>query len=77
MRLHESMLLASVSAAGHGARPAGRLRLVQHPRGRASISISAFDITNAVRQEYQGVEDMARRQDYDGRTYRVALNMKF
>jgi outer membrane receptor protein involved in Fe transport len=43
----------------------------------ASISISAFNITNAVRQEYQGVEDMARRQDYDGRTYRVALNMKF
>ena len=46
-------------------------------REGASISISAFNITNAVRQEYQGVEDMARRQDYDGRTYRVALNMKF
>jgi TonB-dependent receptor len=46
-------------------------------REGASISVSAFNITNAVRQEYQGVEAMARRQDYDGRTYRIALNMRF
>jgi TonB-dependent receptor len=46
-------------------------------REGTSISVSAFNITNAVRQEYQGVEAMARRQDYDGRTYRIALNMRF
>ncbi|MBO9707402.1 MAG: TonB-dependent receptor [Caulobacter sp.] len=46
-------------------------------RKGTSISISAFNITNSVRQEYQGIEAMARRQDYDGRTFRIAFNSKF
>ena len=42
-----------------------------------SLNLSAFNITNAVRKEYQGIETLARRIDYDGRTYRVAVNARF
>lgn len=42
-----------------------------------SLNLSAFNITNAVRKEYQGIEALARRIDYDGRTFRVALNASF
>ncbi len=42
-----------------------------------SLSLNAFNLTNAVRKEYQGVEAQARRIDYDGRTYRLAINARF
>lgn len=42
-----------------------------------SLSLNAFNLTNAQRKEYQGVEAQARRIDYDGRTYRLALNARF
>ncbi|PSJ38973.1 TonB-dependent receptor [Allosphingosinicella deserti] len=42
-----------------------------------SLSVNGFNLTNAVRKEYQGVEAQARRIDYDGRTYRIALNARF
>ncbi len=42
-----------------------------------SLSVNAFNLTNSTREEYQGVEAQARRIDYDGRTYRIALNAKF
>ncbi len=42
-----------------------------------SLSLNAFNLTNSIRHEYQGIEAMARRADYDGRTYRVSLNAVF
>ncbi|PZU06921.1 MAG: hypothetical protein DI605_17830 [Sphingomonas sp.] len=42
-----------------------------------SLNLSAFNVTNAVRKEYQGIEAQARRIDYDGRTFRLAVNAKF
>ncbi|WP_448661852.1 TonB-dependent receptor [Sphingomonas sp. CJ20] len=42
-----------------------------------SLSLNAFNLTNAVRKEYQGVEAQARRIDYDGRTYRLAINARY
>ncbi|MBB5709843.1 TonB-dependent receptor [Sphingomonas xinjiangensis] len=44
---------------------------------KVSLSINGFNLTNSTRKEYQGVEGQARRIDYDGRTYRVALNARF
>ncbi|UYY59842.1 TonB-dependent receptor [Sphingomonas sp. S2-65] len=44
---------------------------------QVSLSINGFNLTNSTRKEYQGVEGQARRIDYDGRTYRVALNARF
>lgn len=42
-----------------------------------SVSVNAFNLTDSIRHEYQGSEDMARRADYDGRTYRFSLNAVF
>ena len=42
-----------------------------------SLSVNAFNLTNSIRKEYQGSENMARRADYDGRTYRFSLNAAF
>lgn len=42
-----------------------------------SLNFNAFNLTNSIRKEYQGTEEMARRADYDGRTYRFSINAVF
>lgn len=42
-----------------------------------SLSVSGFNLTNAAREDFQGVEEQTRRVDFDGRTYRIALNAAF
>jgi iron complex outermembrane recepter protein len=41
------------------------------------IRAEVFNITNAIRRDYQGFEEANRRASYDGRTYSVGVTYKF
>jgi outer membrane receptor protein involved in Fe transport len=42
-----------------------------------SLSIDAFNLTDATRAEYENDPMLPRRLDYDGRTYRATLRADF
>lgn len=42
-----------------------------------SLSFDAYNLTNAVRYEYENQTDLPRRFDYDGRTYTATLRATF
>jgi TonB-dependent receptor len=42
-----------------------------------SISVDAFNLTDATRSEYESDPMLPRRIDYDGRTYQVTMRAKF
>lgn len=42
-----------------------------------SLSVDAFNLTDATRSEYENDPMLPRRIDYDGRTYQVTLRAKF
>ncbi|KQY92226.1 TonB-dependent receptor [Caulobacter sp. Root1455] len=42
-----------------------------------SISVDAFNLTDATRSEYENDPMLPRRIDYDGRTYQVTMRAKF
>ncbi len=42
-----------------------------------SLSIDAFNLTNAVRYEYENQPNLPRRFDYDGRTFTATLRAQF
>jgi TonB-dependent receptor len=44
---------------------------------RISVSVDAFNLTDATRAEYENDPSLPRRIDYDGKTYQVTLNAKF
>jgi TonB-dependent receptor len=44
---------------------------------RISISVDAFNLTNATRSEYETDPMLPRRIDYDGRTYQATLRASF
>lgn len=44
---------------------------------RVSVSVDAFNLTDATRAEYENDPSLPRRIDYDGKTYQVTLNAKF
>ncbi len=44
---------------------------------RISLSVDAFNLTDATRAEYENDPSLPRRIDYDGKTYQVTLNAKF
>ncbi|WP_394728860.1 TonB-dependent receptor [Altererythrobacter sp. GH1-8] len=41
------------------------------------IRLEAFNITNVVRRDYEFVRGFTRRNDYDGRTYALSVQVKF
>jgi TonB-dependent receptor len=42
-----------------------------------TLSVDAFNLTDATRSEYENDPMLPRRIDYDGRTYQVTLRAKF
>jgi outer membrane receptor protein involved in Fe transport len=42
-----------------------------------TLSFDAYNLTNAVRQEYENDTRLARRVDYDGRTYTLTARATF
>ncbi|MCI4590732.1 TonB-dependent receptor [Sphingobium sp. BYY-5] len=42
-----------------------------------TLSVDAYNLTNAIRYEYENQPDLPRRYDYDGRTYSVTLRGTF
>ncbi|MET0374974.1 MAG: TonB-dependent receptor, partial [Rhizorhabdus sp.] len=44
---------------------------------RVSLSVDAFNLTDATRAEYENHPMLPRRLDYDGRTYRATLRASF
>jgi outer membrane receptor protein involved in Fe transport len=42
-----------------------------------SISLDAFNLTNATRAEYESDPMLPRRIDYDGRTYTLTIRSSF
>ena len=42
-----------------------------------TISVDAFNLTDATRSEYENDPMLPRRIDYDGRTYQVTMRAKF
>jgi outer membrane receptor protein involved in Fe transport len=44
---------------------------------RLSLSVDAFNLTNATRSEYETDPMLPRRIDYDGRTYQATLRASF
>jgi len=42
-----------------------------------SISLDAFNLTNATRSEYENDPMLPRRIDYDGRTYTLTIRSSF
>jgi TonB-dependent receptor len=74
--------LASVGTFSGGAsqvRPRGQIDLSStlSLTPRLSLSLDAFNVTDAIRQEYQGAISVPRRFDYDGRTYAISLRAAF
>jgi outer membrane receptor protein involved in Fe transport len=45
--------------------------------GNFKISFDAFNMTNSMREEYEGTHMKPRRLDVDGRTYQVKLSTTF
>lgn len=60
-------------------RPRGQLDLSASYNLNAvySIAFDAYNLTDAIRQEYENQENLPRRADYDGRTYTVTLRGTF
>jgi outer membrane receptor protein involved in Fe transport len=42
-----------------------------------SLSLDAYNLTNAIRQEYENDPRLARRVDYDGRTFTLTARATF
>ncbi|WP_260928094.1 TonB-dependent receptor [Novosphingobium sp. 9] len=42
-----------------------------------SVSVDAYNLTNAIRYEYENQPDLPRRYDYDGRTFTLTLRGTF
>lgn len=76
---YDLVATSTFSGAARQVEPRGQLdaSLSYKIRQGVSLSVNAFNITNSIRHEYQGSENMARRADYDGRTYRFSLNALF
>jgi len=67
------------SGAARTARARGQLDLSSSIRlkGGFSIGIDAFNLTNSLREEYEQVDRVLRRSDYDGRTFQLTFRAPF
>lgn len=67
------------SGAARSARPRGQFDLSASIRTKDGFSfgIDAFNLTNALREEFEQVDRVLRRSDYDGRTFQLTARKSF
>ena len=78
----DDYLLASTgtfSGAARSARSRGQLDLSASIRTNDGFSfgIDAFNLTNSLREEYEQIDRVLRRSDYDGRTFQLTVRKSF
>lgn len=53
------------------------LSATYNPWKHTQIKLQAFNINNSLREEFEGFDVLARRTDYDGRTYTFSVQRRF
>lgn len=53
------------------------LALTYNPRKSTQIKLQGFNLTNVIREEFEGLEILPRRRDFDGRTVTLSVQQRF
>lgn len=53
------------------------LSLTYNPRKSTQFRIQGFNLTNVIREEFEGLEILPRRRDFDGRTVTLSVQQRF
>lgn len=53
------------------------LSLTYNPRKSTQFKLQGFNLTNVIREEFEGLEILPRRRDFDGRTVTLSVQQRF
>jgi TonB-dependent receptor len=53
------------------------LALTYNPRKSTQFKLQGFNLTNVIREEFEGLEILPRRRDFDGRTITFSVQQRF
>jgi TonB-dependent receptor len=53
------------------------LSLTYNPRKSTQFRLQGFNLTNVIREEFEGLEILPRRRDFDGRTITLSVQQRF
>ena len=53
------------------------LALTYNPRKSTQFKLQGFNLTNVIREEFEGLEILPRRRDFDGRTVTLSVQQRF
>ncbi len=53
------------------------LAVTYNPRKSTQFRLQGFNLTNVIREEFQLLEDLPRRRDFDGRTITLSVQQRF
>ena len=53
------------------------LSLTYNPRKSTQFKLQGFNLTNVIREEFEGLEILPRRRDFDGRTITFSVQQRF